>query len=433
MYIIPLLAALIFALLFYIMHKDIFYPGCFFNGMWFLVLLFDATNISGLFRAESNVYLIITIGIIFYNLGFLLLHFGKAKSGRKADEKPAINIDEGKTNKRFITVQLIVSVFLVAMLSRIFVYILEGNWYIVRRIYASGTYEDGSTFMSTFERMLYISYGVFPFAYANFTVGTVAVLDGTIKKKHYLVSFVNMAVVTLITGGRLSVFYMLIVFLAAYSRIKKKTGKAPISATKRNLIILAAVAFAVVNITLRTTRGETNFFGGLVTYFVGGIHVFDEALQNPHAYGLAYHTYGVMTFRGIFDTVNIFLYYLSGRAVPLLSSVFANDIFNEAITIGAGVKFNAFPTLFYYHFRDMGYIGLAVFPMIISGIANAIYDAVKRKASYTNICLIAEVIYFLAMSPCWSIFIQAEVWFRLAYIILLVRFFGLNKREVGAA
>lgn len=432
MYIIPLLTAFVFAFLFYMMHKDIFYPGCFFNGIWLLVLLFDAINIAGLFRPESNIYIILTIGIIFYNIGFLLLHFGKRKRVEKSAEICAINADVRRTNKRFLAVQIIVSVFLLVLLSRMLVYILDGNWYIVRRIYTSGTYEDGSAFMSTFERMLYISYGIFPFAYANFIVGTVAALDGAIKKKYYLVSFINMAVITLITGGRLSVFYMLIVFLVIYSRIKRKTGAAPISAAKRNLLILAAVVFAFVNIALRTNDGETDFLGGGITYFVGGIHIFDEALQNPHTFGLTDRTFGVMTFRGFFEIINIFLYYLSGRTVPLLSSVFANNLFDNAIYIGAGIKFNAFPTLFYYHFRDMGYLGLAVFPLIISGIANAVYDAGKRKASYMNICLLAEAIYFISMSPCWSIFIQSEVWFRLLYIALLIRFYGFGKREVGA-
>lgn len=383
-------------------------PGIVFNGLWAAVILLNQINYNHFYGVSEYTYLILLIGILCFNVGFLAV-----KTRRNYDIDFAVAIDSVDINSRklklFYGLQVFVFVSLLPLTAKsVAFHALYGNA-AFRTVYANGI-EFG--YMNVMERMFYIHYGIFPLNLALICVGFVLWSRKIIKVKHMALSIVNLALIFYDSGNRGDILILMIFLLFAVDlsqTMRNELGNffqsKQVRIISKFLFVLGAGGLILASI-IRGNYGKDSLFTEIMklvtTNFSGGINLLDLALQSPKEWGLGQYMGGasVSGFLGlIFLAIRIVSF---GKINIEMASptAYAAQFFN----VSPEIKMNAYTTAFYTFLEDFGLMGVIVLSFIWGAIAMHLY---KKCLMYptirnTGMCILSLYV-ILFTSVTWQL------------------------------
>ena len=200
------------------------------------------------------------------------------------------------------------------------------------------------------------------------------------------------------------------------------------------LFLLFAIAFMVKNGFERSNMSNTvldTTLASLNSYFTGGVHLLDYALEEKNDYSLTFFTYGIITFRGILNILNELLYYASLKIIPwfLLDNAFSLDILSIHRPIGMGTILNAFPTAYYYFYRDFGLFGVFFNTLLFGSFTSYIYNRYQANHTLANICFLMESSFLIFFSVCWWYPHTSEYIMQLIYYFVFFYLFRYKNEK----
>ncbi len=442
--IILAVSSFVMFILFYKQEHRLLYPGTIFNLWWGIIIAVDVINPYKLYQISNEAIWIITLGWLVFNI-VCIISLSKKKTAwniNASENNQPITFECNVSNlsNKLYTVQIILIISLIPLLVRIIPLYFNYSVLEIRNAAAAAEFSDSMVYMTTFERLFYFHWIVFPLIKSLFTVTLILWLIRKIKPKVFLLSIINMILVILISGSRLPAFFVAIMMIFSViefekHRINKQQQVIYKSFNKKKkaigLFILFAIIYMGINGYLRSSTTTTlisSMTKSIVVYFTGGMHLFSSALENKDAFGLNEHSYFIITFRGIFAIISQLLYYLSGRTIPLFIDKFTLSYLDTNYLISDTISINAFPTMYYYFMRDMGILGIIIFTGLFAFASNRIYRTYLKTRTVSSLVFLMEIGYIILFSVCCWLPIKQEYTMQIVYYILIFKVLTSKKK-----
>lgn len=420
----------------YSKYRNILHPLIIFNLWWAIIIIVDSFDLSSLNHIGGMVQYLIVIGSISFNLGCIL---SNKKNNATGDIKQILDdrllaIDKRKVNKVLTYTQIILIILMIPLFVKMIPYYLIGDAISIRATSASGVMDDGTTYMSTFERMFYQLWIVFPLAKSLFTITTVLWLLKVVNNKTFFVSIISALFVILDCGNRLPAFFFaLIILFASYILYKGYSTYDLLFIRNRKrvvrILLIVAIGYMVYNGIARSDENVSVYDSvakSFVDYFTGGMHLLEYAFSYPHIYGLDYYSWGLVSFHGPIGAIFDFLYYATGGFVPLISDIYTAKCLDESVFIGPYTDFNAFPTMYYFFYRDLGGIGVIILSFIFGQFSIKLYKRLYTNPTILNISLYLELLFVIIFSVCWWWPFRQDYFAQILYYFIALKLLKLR-------
>ncbi len=254
------------------------------------------------------------------------------------------------------------------------------------------------------------------------------------KKRVLLVTLFCVILSMFTNGGRETILYTAILYLYTYTvcndNVKGRLGAWLDKKHHRKILrrfILIAVAGLILMTLLRSTTGESSLSFVLrktYYYFAGWLPNFSEHLSRVNN---DQYTHGFAFVLGILRLPAAILHRLGWPET--LSYTLAEKItssLQERINIGGWHFFNAFTGVFYYFYRDFGYVSV-VLESIIFGVACAVAEMRfrRQKNAKTLFWLLFMVFLIISSMVRWEL-----VHVKTAMILYYAPFFFEKRNPV---
>lgn len=377
-----LVVSIILILLSYMKNHKFFTINNIFTCVWAVPLFLD-TIISekmGILTPSNTVILYVGIAIVVFNIVYLVLV-------RSSENEMTFILPEYQ-NKTVANILLLFSlIVLLPATMRNLVYVLQGNFGIIRTLYVQQIKTAGGIYNYIFI--------ILPLCIINCTM-IIAAID-VIKKRQYkffVFTFIVMCMYAIAYGGREQFKTMILYFLILIVKDNKSTGKKQVIP----LIILLFISVIIVAITFSRGGSSSNLFNMFCGYFINQFSLFEYILNNPISYGLNLtHTYGLLSLGPIISLPAIFLkFIIGGFELPSdLIGAYTQQYANISVTTQY-IGINAHTTSLYYFIFDFGKIGVILGPLIFALIVSISQKKKVRSKNITwsliNLYLIIAVI-----------------------------------------
>lgn len=394
--------AILFAVMQYSIDKNLCSPITSFNLIWLLSVVLSKFNFMELYKIEDKTYGIVWIGQLSFNIAIVIYNNFKIKN-YKVDNYESVDISIEYIDRKIRTINFIQIVLFISMIPIILTalrFIITYGVHDTRTYYANGT-ESG--FMTTFQRLFYIHYVVFPLAEALTYIQIVLFIMGKIKFKYILMGIINTITVSFISVGRIKFIYLMIVILVAYlinqDFLKQNyinLNKIKVKKAFKYIKMISFIIIIVVSITTILRHDVTNSIISKVieiatSYLIDGIIILNHLLTDS-----SINTellWGSATFAGILNVICFIIQIISLGFI----SISIPGVSTEVATfykVGPNIKLNGYSTMYYYFYRDFKLIGIIIFMSIIGIIAVKAYSKVKinpvfaNQITYVNLMLI---------------------------------------------
>ena len=432
---------LIFTLIFFtifqfIINRKISNLGFLFNLWWLIIITSFNIFKDSMYPIGSNVYIYFFLGTIIFNIFYFLFFTTKSKFLNYLSIELSTE-NENFYNKYIVIIQFIMLLFLIPFVLKNLPSALAGGLLEVRANYLGHT--STLVFNNTFQRILYIHLGIFPCISACIMLHAILWSQGKIKIKSLIIDFINLLCLLIITGARTYIYYSAIYFIGAfvinYNKMKKKSRRQS-SRLKRNIILLTAILIisGLIITSQRTfyahSSSAENLRDTFIIYFCGGIKVFDIALVSPNIFGFSNHTYGLSIFSGIISIFVLLLNsipYIGGFTTQLPTNLVQQYLENN-INIGPHLSMNAFATMYYYFYRDMGTLGIIFGNLILAYVSAKFSKRILKSNNYLNQIVYLQTLLLIVFSVCWWEPSRMEFYAVLFYAVFIIKF--IEKMEL---
>ena len=419
---------------FYLQERKLLCPPVLFNAWWAITFMVDEINPYHLFSVSTEALLIIALGWFIFNLFSVLYLYPYHKKPVPDHHSTELVFDYNtdKISKFLFGTQIFIAILMLFLLIRIIPFYFSRSLLEIRDAAAAGAFKDGTVYMTTFQRLLFIHWLVFPLTKSLFVITSILWMTNKIQLKCFLIALVNMFFMTLICASRLPAFFAVIMLIFCLTELRKRADRVKKNKKSKwiKLLLACALVYIVVNGYSRDnspTGVVYSILKSTITYFTGGMHLFTNALNNKAASGLNQYSFIVITFRGIISVCNQILYYCTGGWIPLLSSKFSLGYLDASNQIGQHDFINAFPTMYYYFMRDLGVLGVIVYTSIFAVIANMVYRKYKINRSVVSLIFLLEIDFIIFFSVCWWFPFKQEYSMQIVYYFVLFKLFGMRK------
>lgn len=252
----------------------------------------------------------------------------------------------------------------------------------IRNIYFSGT-NFSSLYQDLFFRVIPMGFMqalIIFYTYYSFE---------TKQYKYLMYSFLNVILITLISGGRyelmLILYTVLILWLTGQINIEQDTFKIKYKNKLKKIILL--VLGVMVIITLE--RGQA-IIKNIYMYFSGSLSFLDYILENPSSFALDKPLHGYLTFGAIIEPIVLFLKVI-GLTTAKVPSYEFNIYCQNYYNIGANgyhILFNANTSVLYYFIRDFGFFGVIIGALFVGVVATYSYNRWKKESTFWGLIFI---------------------------------------------
>lgn len=422
-----LLASFLIFILFVISYgryKRIYCPVVFLNLLFAIILSLGSFGWCGLKTGNDDAAIIVFLGVLFFNVGFFSYN-------SKGSTIHGYNIKhtEYEVNTKFIYILIAVLIgFTIAFASIAGALLASGqSLNTIRAVYFSAETAEAVTGEA---KNPIIEYGTVylytPIQYLLIALSSILIVDKNLlsdkpilQKLIIITTLANIATSMMTNGGRMILFNFIVAFVSVWL-LKNKNFSLKFLKKKSNILFVLAL-FALVFVANYVTQersetdGSDNALRSLYVYFCGCIPNLELCL---HRMPEDNYTYGFVLFssfvRPIFTGINFIFH----TGVPEIFSTIDDNLFfaNTPNDIGGGREYNAFVTMFFFLYRDMGYLGV----VIESFILGAVFSYLYKKCLYSYRSLI---IFLLAMQGLSIAFIRLQtlsVGYALAFFYALV-------------
>ncbi len=422
----------------YISNKNTFNIKSTVLLMWGIALFVNFISPYDWYPMQDNTIIILMLGTLVMNLTFIA---AQKFCPPKPNRDNAFAVDK-KSLKMLYILQIILIVITLPILIKAIVALIKSgfNMAVLRTLYATGG--EGGIYMSTFERLLYIHYGVQPLSYCCIAMDAYLCFMNGFQKKPLIYLLLSMLNVSLFTAGRHVILYSIIAISVAYFSTKNDDVTIKVRRNKKRnyrTIVILAVSIIVLITILRSGEDE-GFFGqvvqSIVSYFCGGIRVFNTVLQNESIYGLTLQSYGLCCIGGLAIIYSLIDRYILGivglSLIPtdFNSNDFVHGYLNSPIPYGDSSQMNAFSTMYYYFLRDFGIIGVIFQTCLLCLVFVYFENKYYRNPNVRNAALYIHIFFTGIMSVCWFEPIRAEFWMTIFWILLVSKILFSQKTEI---
>lgn len=414
--------ALLFLLIIsYLQNKRLNSPLLFLNSLFVIILFGASLGLFGMNTQNDEASILLIVGMLFVNIGYYTVNAIIVKN-RHSYKPSCIQFDESSTINTFIlTSMLIIIVYfsIYYILQTIQLFAKGYSLNMVRLFYFNHDLMEQSAGIEVNGLIGYgTAYLYTPIQHVYFALTSLIWFDREFLKEFRFwrklipfVSVLNIIIAMLTNGGRLVVYYLLIcVIMTALSRKGVNERKHGITYKKgnkkRRLIIFASICiigyFAYqVSLTRADNTTAFNIIKTVYIYFCGCIPNLQIKLNSVDA---PQYAYGVSLVSGFIRPFFTGLRFLLHIPIPevfsigdgYLSAASATDI------IGAGITYNAFVTMFYFFYRDLGLLGLIVESYLAGCFFSWIYNCGGRSTK-------GFIIYLLLMQGISIAFIRWQI------------------------
>lgn len=347
---------------------------------------------SSLFLATLGLYniyvpdnVVVWYALIFVS-SFNVFSFIFKKTKKVSEQKPE-NIDI-RINDKALSALLIICITLLMFICResINIFLETKSFSNVRNAFIN--YESIGVHMQVFISILLI-----PFGKAIYILSAIDYVYNKKLKISLILSIIFVLLVTLLTGGRSYLYFLVLTFIVPLF-LKNSNFFKTIKNNKKviRICILAILLFVIITIS----RGFKNngIFTSLYVYFAGCFNLFGVYLKR----GLVIEPsllYGQALVSGFSFPFLQISRYLFGTNILPGNYILAEEATSKYMAISNKIVISATPTSMYFAIRDFGIIGLIIYPLIISYF----YQKLKKKRN-TNLNILNEAnfVYFISSS-----------------------------------
>ena len=411
----------------YSRYKRIYCPIVFLNLLFAIILLFGSFGWCNLKTGNEDAALIVLLGVLFFNVGFY------AYNPQNTSPKGyAIKRTDYEINSKLLYVLIAVLIgFTIAFASIAGALLASGqSLNTIRAVYFSA--ETAEAVTGEMKNPI-IEYGTVylytPIQYLLIALSCIIIVDKDVlsnkpilRKIVIITTLANIATSMMTNGGRMILFNFIVAFASAWL-LKNRRFSFKFLNNKTNLLfifVLVALVSVANYVTQERseTEGSDNALRSLYVYFCGCIPNLQLCLNRLPEDNYTYGFVLISSFvRPIFTGINFIFH----TGVPDIFATIDENLFfaNTSNDIGGGREYNAFVTMFFFFYRDMGYIGV----VLDSCILGAVFSYLYRRCTYNYRSL---VIFLLAMQGLSIAFIRLQtlsVAYALAFIyaVFLIR------------
>lgn len=401
----------------FLLNRNFVSPVFIFSGLFSLIISLALLKLNGIREFTNGAVYSIELGVIFFAIGAILVRSIFDSSKKTKDMSPEndllINWKWTKILLFLVTAGTVITLFNVINLL-----LSGGDYYQVRSSLLGYNESDSLINNSILNGLVYYISG--PGLYA---LTPLAIYFFATKKHRYfcVLVFLNIILNSFATGGRITLVYVIIQFIATISFVNIKLSRK----TKRILMCLIAVSLITIGI-ISNARSNRSIVEIFYAYFSGPVVLLSEWQKivdnsNIWTFGLSFlypFSYIVNTITNVLGLKVDFLGYvvsLQGAPQETWINVFPN------------MPMNAFVTMFYFFYQDLRFFGIIVYSTLYGIFCNYIYCKAYIKMNINYF-----IVYLLVIK---SIFGAFMIWqlgstsFFVSFVMLLLCLRGASKRK----
>lgn len=362
-------------------------PATIMLSVWAFVLALYELRLFGLYRVSSTTYLLISIGLICFFFGYVLV---SSANPVKYIEPPSDSesSEEGEhINYGILKIcGIIVLAFFAAEAIETFMLLRSGVSLFEIRTSLQGYAEyDFSESLFKLRASAGILYTWFFLPVYN-ALMLIVCIDFFSGKRDKGLMFITLGCVLLKSfkeGSRVTllIFVIYIVFALAIFKVKVNISKSIKRKIKFGIVILMVIM--IVLSVVRISQGEKSLFEEIYLYFTCCIPLFDIWIDRFENSVTSTYNYGSLSLYGILQPLFVVLTIIKGQAIEWynagMKAISEIETFIRIRNTDYSEKANAFVTLFYYFYKDAGMIGLILGSTSFGMVCTAIYKNLKRK------------------------------------------------------
>lgn len=363
-------------------EKNIYNPITIFAAIWSVIIFGASLRLFGIYEPTKEAKSIIYIGVFSFLFGCLFYKVLNRKliNTYKISKEEVFDIPYRKI---YCLYSIAIIIFLIKSIQSIELLFQGYDLYYIRYLAES---EESIKSLGVFD-ILY-AYIAKPIVYLIIPISAVSYFS---KKDKKLTVFTILIIIlqVLTDGGRFILLYFIFHYVFSFYIFNQKIR---ISAKQKRRIVIMITLLTIAIIYITISRGSSIFYN-LYTYTVGcvphlSVRIEKFKMTNLYTYGCSSMQGFIRPFLTILEKIGLF------ESFPLLVSRadFYTTSVEDLIYIGNGIPYNAFVTIFYYFYLDMGILGVIIGSFAYGYISYKIYINMKRKFILKNIVLYLMII-----------------------------------------
>lgn len=400
-------------------------------SVWLVPLSISLFNPLGLYEVSIKVYLIISIGIIFFIFGYLSLNNAKYKLtnvNRLGIVLILLN------NWRF----LLVYIGGIALIS----FLALSQWQLIVMQEGMGNLKvDFFELVFNNNSILYFLYQslLVPLFFFSCSIFTIYLVSGRFSVK-LLVVLLYILLFSFVGGkrGYFSVFlqYFVVSYIIyRYTYVSSLVKKKPISLLLISIVGVAMFIGAAFMTSLSTgglsndrdmiKKGALSNVENLLVYQIGPYRSLDYALNHDYIEKYGGYTYGRSTLGGMIDYYGCSILKMAGISITQARALSMAPLQQNSITIGKDRDWNFSYTSYYYFLFDFGIMGVLLFSFLFGKLVRYSVNKYVENGTVGALCFTSYMFIgcMLFQASWFNIQLYAQA------TILLFLFLGLYEKK----
>lgn len=389
--------SLVFAVYSLKIYEKAFNPMFIMDILFGPMILLSLFNFFGFYAVSVDVYIMLALGIAFYNFGCLIpsvnepIQLSIRKRDTLINHSPSID-------KVIIAFDIILLVICVIELINVSYYFINGY----STAYIRGVYFRGSLSLTYGTNELWQvirTYVKSPLTFVVISVSSIWLIEYR-RVKQFIISIIILLMQLIVSFSRFSILYIVIALLISYFVIRyiyPEYGNGFLSSKRKRHIKRLSVVGIMGIIGVSFVRGVESLLKSFYEYYCGCIFLLNQLLDEiPVDKNM-----GLVSFQGFIAPV----YFLAHQILGIPYS----DIYINAINVleiksaahvisSSGLKTNAFATMLYPLLCDFGLIGIPLGMTIFGFAAGVFFRKMLRMPSERNIAMYIIVVIAIIKS-----------------------------------
>lgn len=386
-----------------------------FTVMWFFWGALSCLGFFNLRVPSFNVHLLAWIFVSIVDFCFLL--FAKNNYDCCVCDLDGLNC----IFRAHILQALSLSLLIPLMYKTASLYFSSTGLAAIRNIYFSGT-NFSSMYQDLFFRLIPMGFTqalIIIYVYYSFE---------TKQYKYLIYSFLNVILITLISGGRYALMLILYTVLILWLTGQINIGQDTFIIKYKNKLKKIILLIVVVMFAITLKRGQA-ILNNVYMYFSGSLSFLDYILENPSSFALDKPLHGYLTFGAIVEPVVLFLKVI-GLTTAKVPSYEFNIYCQNYYNIGANgyhILFNANTSVLYYFIRDFGFFGVIIGALFFGIVATYSYNRWKKGSIFWGLIFIFVGNAMLNSIMTYQLFGPNPFFMCCAFYLLTQRKFTIGK------
>lgn len=388
--------AFVIAIYFLIKTRTIYNPGTIFLLFWAVIVFLSVLNLDKAKPVRPASYGLILFGLISFGFGCFVCM--SMRHGYKTAEKFTFELPD-------YTLLNLVCIFII-MYSAYRLRIIAGflargmSWGSIRMMHGVAGASGAGTLKGGNWSQLIHDFIVGPCIYLIAPLVSIEFILGKRNKLFLILSLTAMTVYSLSTVSRaiwaFSILYLLVILVIF---MRNRSLPRFIRKYMKLIPVVVGLLFMVILFITksRSSTSQVNIFYNMLAYLTGGINLFDRHLHEPIA---KIRTYGLFSLYGFLYPVFFVLNYAGIRLFP---GIFNNitrikQALEEFVTISRHIRMNAYCTLFFNFYNDLGIPGVFLGSFLFGYFCMLAYICFKKKKDVRSFVCYLILVQFMIFS-----------------------------------